>query len=170
VGTAAERYLPEITLGAVTGAYDAELFPSALRRTQVAVTVSVPIWNGGQRELAVARARAERDVARAERGERERGAGEAVAQAYHGYATARAGIELALVGVGVAAESFRVQRVRYREGATTILDLLEAQVALTEAEAALVQARHATRLALARLEALLGRRLFDPPTTNPTGR
>jgi outer membrane protein TolC len=55
-----------------------------------------------------------------------------------------------------------VQSARYREGATTILDLLEAQVALSEAEATLVQSRYATRLALARIEALLGRRLFDP--------
>jgi outer membrane protein TolC len=54
-----------------------------------------------------------------------------------------------------------VQGARYREGATTILDLLEAQVALGEAEAALVQARYAARLSLAQIEALLGRRLFS---------
>jgi outer membrane protein TolC len=51
--------------------------------------------------------------------------------------------------------------VRYAEGATTILDLLEAQVGLSEAEAALVQSRYATRLSLARIEALLGRRVLD---------
>jgi outer membrane protein TolC len=155
-----EQYLPAVTLGAVTGAYDAELFPSATRRTQLAVTVSLPIWNGGQRELAVARARAEREVARATRQDSERGAAELIAQTYHGYLTSRAGIELALVGVTVSAENFRVQRARYREGATTILDLLEAQVALSEAEAALVQSRYSTRLALAQIEALLGRRIF----------
>ncbi|MGQ0714658.1 MAG: TolC family protein [Gemmatimonadaceae bacterium] len=156
-----EQYLPEITLGATTGAYDAELFPSATRRTQLAVTVSLPIWNAGQRELNVARARAEQNTARAQREDRERGAAEVMAQAYHGYLTSRAGIELALVGVTVSSENFRVQRARYREGATTILDLLEAQVALSEAEARLVQARYATRLALAQIEALLGRRLFE---------
>ncbi|HEU5186076.1 MAG TPA: TolC family protein [Gemmatimonadaceae bacterium] len=156
-----EQYLPSITLGAVTGAYDAEMFPSASRRTQLAVTVSLPIWNGGQRELAVARARAERNVARAERQDSERGAAEVIAQAYHGYLTSRAGIELAISGVTVSSENFRVQRARYREGATTILDLLEAQVALSEAEARLVQARYSARLALAQIESLLGRRLFE---------
>lgn len=156
-----EQYLPAITLGAVTGAYDAEMFPSASRRTQLAVTVSLPIWNGGQRELAVARARAERNVARAERQDSERGAAEVIAQAYHGYLTSRAGIELAISGVTVSSENFRVQRARYREGATTILDLLEAQVALSEAEARLVQARYSARLALAQIESLLGRRLFE---------
>jgi outer membrane protein TolC len=165
-----ESYLPEIQLGAITGAYDAEFFPSAAKRTQYTVTLSWPLWNGGQRELAIARARAQRDVARARREDGERAAGELIAEAYHGYQTSRAGIELALVGVSVAAENFRVQRARYREGATTILDLLEAQVALSEAESTLVQSRYATRLALARIEALLGRRIFETQNPNPTNR
>jgi outer membrane protein TolC len=162
-----ERYLPEISVAAMTGAYDAELFPSATKRSQIAVNVAVPIWNGGKRELAVARARADRDVARAVRADRERAAGEVMAQAYHGYLTSRAGVELALVGVAVSTENYRVQRARYREGATTILDLMEAQVALSESEATLVQARYSTRLALAQIEALLGRRIFATPSTNP---
>jgi multidrug efflux system outer membrane protein len=155
-----ESYLPEISVGAITGAYDSEMFPSERKRTQLALTVSLPIWNAGQRELEVSRARVERDIARSEREESERAAAEVIAQAYHGYGVSRAAIELAMVGVAVSTENYRVQGARYREGATTILDLLEAQVALSEAEATLVQARYATRLALARLEALLGRRLF----------
>jgi len=176
LGTERERYLPEISVAATAGeisvaatagAYDAQLFPSALKRSQVAVNVAVPIWNGGKRELAVARARADRDVARAVRVDSERGAAEVMAQAYHGYLTSRAGVELALVGVAVSTENYRVQRARYREGATTILDLMEAQVALSESEATLVQARYSTRLALAQIEALLGRRIFAAPSTNP---
>jgi outer membrane protein TolC len=54
-----------------------------------------------------------------------------------------------------------MQEMRYRAGASTILDLLDAQVSLAEAEADLVEARYETRLALARLEAILGRRLFS---------
>jgi outer membrane protein TolC len=146
---------------ATTGAYDAELFPSALKRTQLALAVSLPIWNGGSRELALAQARAARDVAAADRADLERAAAEAMARAYHGYNTARAGIELALVGVTVAAENYRVQGARYREGATTILDLLEAQVALGAAEAELVQSRHAARLAVSQIEMLLGRRITE---------
>ena len=160
LGTERNRYLPDVTIGAVTGAYDSEFFPSALKRNQFAVTLALPIWNAGQRELAIARARAERNVVRAERAELERAAAEMTAETYHGYQTARAGTLLASTGVAVATENYRVQRARYREGATTILDLMEAQVALSEAEAELVQSRYAARLALARLEALLGRRLF----------
>ena len=156
-----ERYLPVIALDATVGAYDAELFPSETRRSQVALTVSLPIWNGGQRELALARARADRSNATALRQDRERAAAEVMSEAYQGYVTSRASIELARVGVTAAAENYRVQRVRYAEGATTILDLLEAQVGLSQAEATLVQSRYAARLSLARIEALLGRRVFE---------
>ena len=154
-------YLPDVSLSMTTGAYDSQFFPAALTRTQLAITVSVPIWDGGRRELTVARAREEEDVARAVREDRERGAAEEMAQAWNGYETGRASIEMALVGVTLAAETYRVQGARYREGATTILDLMEAQVGVSNAEADLVRARYSARLALARIEALLGRRLFE---------
>ena len=65
----------------------------------------------------------------------------------------------------VAREGFRVQQNRYSAGATTILDLITAQVALSEAEGARVQAEYSTRLALAGLESILGRRLFSDKGT-----
>jgi outer membrane protein TolC len=72
--------------------------------------------------------------------------------------------------VTAATETYRVQRARYGEGATTILDLLEAQVSLSEAEAALVQSRFAARLALSQIEALLGRRVFEATPSDRTNR
>src|SRR5207302_1343272 len=78
------------------------------------------------------------------------------------YRVARAN-QQAAEGLLVARENFRVQQSRYRAGATTILDLLKAQSDLDDAEAVLVQARYATRLALAGLETILGRRLFPEP-------
>lgn len=163
LGAERQGYLPDITISATTGAYDQEFFPSATKRSQLAVTVSVPIWDGARRELSVARARGERDVARAVRDDLERAAALGMAEVFNGYRTARAGIELAMVGVSVSAETYRVQGARYREGETTILDLLEAQVILSESEAELVQARYAARLALSQIEARLGRRLFQDP-------
>jgi outer membrane protein TolC len=168
--TQRERYFPELSIGGTLGRYDSELFPSALRRNQYTVTLGFPIWNGGARELAIARARADRSVAIATRADLERGTAEIMSQAYHGFLTSRAGIDLALVGVAAATENYRVQNARYREGATTILDLLEAQVALSEAQAALIQARYSSRLALAQIEALLGRRIFEASSSNPNTR
>lgn len=161
LGAERERYLPAVTVAATTGAYDSQLFPSALRRSQLSVAVAFPFWDGGRRELSVARLQADRNVARSQREERERSAAQRIAESYLGYGTARAGISLAQVGVAAATETYRVQRARYGEGATTILELLEAQVALSEAEATLVQARFAAQLALSQIEALLGRRVFE---------
>ncbi len=170
VTAARERYLPALTLTGTYGAYDDRLFPDALKRSQLAVGLSLPFWDGGQREVVLARAQAERNVARAIRDEAERSANERIARAFLGYETARAGIGLAQVGVTAATETYRVQRARYGEGATTILDLLEAQVSLSEAEAALVQSRFAARLALSQIEALLGRRVFEATPSDRTNR
>ena len=91
----------------------------------------------------------------------EREVGRDIIAAYQAYETARASAELAAHAVVVARENLRVQQERYQAGASTILDLITAQVAQTEAEAELVQARFTTRLALAAVEAILGRRVFD---------
>src|SRR5690606_19427809 len=111
-------------------------------------------------EIGIAQAAASRDVARALRADLERGARADVTEAYEAYDTARDTVSLQETAVAVARETNRVQEARYRGGAADILDLLDAQVRLTQAEANLVQARYATRLALAGLETILGRRLF----------
>jgi outer membrane protein TolC len=69
-------------------------------------------------------------------------------------------VDLSALALAAATENFRVQGARYRSGATTILELLDAQISLTQAESDVVQANYSTRLALAGLEVILGRRLF----------
>lgn len=157
--SARSRYLPTAVLSANVTRFDENFFPSALQRSTITFGVSLPIWDNGQRELTVARARASRDVARAIRADIERGAVADVTEAWEAYHTARAAAELAEAAVEVATENYRVQERRYQAGASTILDLLEAQNRLTEAEVDLVQARFAARLSLAGLEVILGRRL-----------
>jgi len=154
-------YLPEVSLFGQISAFDTKIFPEATVRSSFGVSVSVPIWTGGQREVQLSQARGERDVARANREDIERGVRRDVAQAYATYVTARAVATLEQQAVAVATENLRVQDTRYRSGATTILDLLTAQVDLTDAEGRLVQATYTTWLALAGLESLLGRRLYD---------
>lgn len=154
-------YLPEVSLFGQWTGFDDRFFPDATTRALYGVSVSFPLWDNGQREIALTQARAGRDAARAARRDAERAAGRDVVEAYEAYNTARASADLAAQGVRVAAENLRVQEQRYRAGATTIIDLITAQVDLAEAEAELVQARYATRLALAGLEAILGRRLFS---------
>jgi outer membrane protein TolC len=152
-------YLPQATLTASSGAFDDHFFPEASTRTILTLTITLPLWDGAQRELALSRARVGRDVAHAVRADLERAAWRDVSEAYDAYHTARAAATLAAEAVLVARENTRVQQIRYRSGATTILDLVDAQVGLAEAEAGLVQARFAARLARAGLEAILGTRL-----------
>ena len=154
------QYLPQVTLTGTHLRFDDSFFPSARTVNSLALTVSLPIWNDGRREVAISQARVNRDVARAIRNDLERAAQPAVTAAVEAYATARATTQLSQTGVVVARENYRVQESRYRAGSTTILDVLDAQLRLTQSEADLVQSRYAARLALAGLEAMLGRRLF----------
>jgi outer membrane protein TolC len=154
------QYLPQVSLVGDYLRFDDSFFPSARHVSSITLSVSLPIWDDGRRELAISQARVGRDVARAIREDLERAARPDVTQAFEAYVTARATTELSSTGVLVARENYRVQESRYRAGSTTILDVLDAQIRLTQSEADLVQARYAARLALAGLEAILGHRLF----------
>ncbi|HEU5041505.1 MAG TPA: TolC family protein [Gemmatimonadales bacterium] len=153
-------YLPTLSVGGLHQRYDTEIFPGAANVSSVTFSLSFPLWNNGAREIQVTRARVNRDVARTIREDLERAIRRDVTGAYDAYDASRAAVELARVGVNVARENYRMQEMRYRAGASTILDLLDAQVNVAQAEADLVEARYVTRRALAGLEAILGRRLF----------
>jgi outer membrane protein len=154
-------YFPSLGIGALHQRYDTEIFPAAAKVTSVTFSVTFPIWNNGLREIEVSRARVARDVARTIREDLERAVRRDVVSAFDTYESSREAVRLARIGVAVGRDNYRMQEMRYRGGASTILDLLDAQVSLAEAEAGLVQARYVTRLSLARLEAILGRRLFS---------
>jgi len=153
-------YLPKATLAWNRTGFDNRFAPQAFNVNTLTLNVSFPLWDNARREIALSQARVDHDVARATREEMERAVRRDVTAAYDGFVTARAAADIAKQAVAVARESYRVQQSRYRAGASTILDLLTAQADLDDAESGLVQARYATRLALAGLEAILGRRLF----------
>jgi outer membrane protein TolC len=154
------NYLPHAALTLNAIAVDTAFYPKLFKQTTVTLGFSFPIWNNGQRELNLSRARTIKNVARATREDMDRAVLPDVSAAYDAYETARASADVARNAVVVAREGFRVQQSRYSAGATTILDLITSQVALSEAEALRVQADYSRRLALAGLESILGRRLF----------
>ncbi len=155
--------LPRLSLSGVGIAYDNRFYPTSAKFTQLTLTATLPIWDNFQRQTLISQARVSRDVFRAARDSAERSVRRDVVAAYEGFTTARATVDLAAEQAQVARENYRVQQARYRTGATTILDLLKAQSDLDDADATLVQARYAARLALAGLETILGRRLFPEP-------
>jgi outer membrane protein TolC len=152
-------YLPHASLEFTGGAFDTKFYPQLSKRSSLSLTVTLPLWNNGQREIQLSQARASRDVARAIRADLERSAWHDVTAAFDAYETNRATTALDRYAVVVARENNRVQETRYRAGATTILDLLDAQNRLVQAEADLVQAMYNTRLARAGLEVILGERI-----------
>lgn len=154
------NYLPRATLTFSSNTIDQEFYPKLFTQSSLVLGISFPIWDNGERELALSRARVNKNVARATREDMDRAVQHDVTAAYDAYETARATADVARNAVLVAREGFRVQQTRYSAGATTILDLITSQVALSEADAARVQAEYSTRLALAGLESILGRRLF----------
>jgi outer membrane protein TolC len=152
-------YLPSVDIFAQWSGFDEKFFPNATTRTSYGLSVTWPILSRG-RELTRFRARTQQIVAETARQDAERQVRRDIIEAYEGYGTARATTELSERAVEVAGENLRVQGERYQAGATTIIDLITAQVDLAEAESDLVQARFGARLALAAVEAILGRRLF----------
>ena len=160
-------YLPKATVSWTRTGFDNKFAPTLRSFSGLTLNVSFPLWDNARREIVLSQARVNRDVARAIRDDMERAVQHDVTAAYDGYVTSRASTGLAIDGLAVARENFRVQQSRYGAGATTILDLLEAEVNLSQAEADLVQARYSTRLALAGLEAILGRRLFTTTQEHP---
>jgi len=100
----------------------------------------------GVREAGVVSARASVDSARAARADLERGSVQDVTSAYEAYNTARATVDMQRVSVLVARENLRVSSLRYRTGAENILNLLTAQVSLTQAESiSCLREKHAAR-------------------------
>ncbi len=152
-------YLPTLTLTGAHNRFDVRLFPSAFTVSSITIGLSLPIWNNGQREFSIIRARTQRDYARALRSDLERSALRDVTAAYDLYETSLAEVALAEEAEAVARENYRVEEARYSAGATPVLNLIIAQNGLSDAEAQVVTTRYTARLALASLEAILGRRI-----------
>ena len=159
------NYLPHAALTFSSNTVDQKFYPKLFTQQSLILGITFPIWNNGLRELNLSRAKVLKDVARVTREDMDRGVMADVTASYDAYEVSRASAQLAREAVLIARENFRVQQTRYSAGATTILDLITAQVALSNAEATLVQSVYATRLARAGLETILGRRLFTDKGT-----
>jgi outer membrane protein TolC len=154
------NYLPHATLSWTGVGFDNKFVPSGAKFTQLSLAISFPLWDNMRRELSLSQARVSRDVTRAIRNDMQRAVQHDVTAAYDAYETTRTSVGLSAEALAAARESFRIQQTRYQSGATTILDLVDAEVNLSQAEADYVAARYGTRLALAGLETILGKRLF----------
>jgi outer membrane protein TolC len=121
--------------------------------------LSWTVFNGFTRETQNTAAAVRRDVAEVQAADSRRQVNAQVTQQLATQSNAFLAIDIARDNVAAATEDLRVQAERYRVGASTILDLLASQAALTNAEVNLVQSLFTYVIARAQLEALLGRTL-----------
>lgn len=149
-------YLPTFNLTGGFTEYDSRFPPSGKAVGSISLIVTWPLWDRGQREIAVQQAKTNLAVAQAVSADLERSAARDVTQAAEAYRISREAVDLTQVQLVAARETFRVQDLRYKSGANTILDLLEAQYQLTRAESEAVQSVFALYLSLAGLEAITG--------------
>lgn len=159
MSAARAQYRPTVSLG--TGADWANQDPALDGRANwdLRLGVSIPIFDGYQREASVERARVQADVARVQLADAERAARAELERTLSALRLAEQRIGLAEEAVQVAEEDLRVQDQRYRMGSSTMLERMTSQAALTQAENDLVAARYDYQLARAELEALVGREL-----------
>lgn len=153
-------YLPTVGL---SSSYDwfAFRFPPDQESWSLRLTVSLPIFNGFQREANVARATAAERAARARARDAEIAVRIAVENGLTEVRAAERRIEIARRAVELAREDLRVQEERYQIGNATIVELQTSQVALADAEVAYIRARQELAAAIARLEATLGERIGE---------
>lgn len=121
--------------------------------------VSLPVFNGLQREASIVRSQVQEDVTRAQLADARRQVRADVERLAGAVEVAAQRVALTTEALAMAEEDLRVQRERYRLGATTILELITSENNLIQAENTDVFARYDYQIARAQLEALVGREL-----------
>jgi outer membrane protein len=158
--SAASQYLPRLQL---SSGYDWSSQEAAWSAGNtgwnVRLGLSIPIFDGFQREASVADARTRANTAALQLADARRAAQADAERLVGAVRLSEQRIVLAEEGVRVAEEDLRVQQTRYGLGASTMLDQIASQTALVEARQNLVAARYDYQIARAELEALAGRPL-----------
>ncbi|MCI0435022.1 MAG: TolC family protein [Gemmatimonadetes bacterium] len=145
----------------MTGGYDwfSPTWPPVNRSWNLRITASMPLFNGFQREAAIQRANAAERSAEARAKDARLGARASAIDAAQQIESASRRVAIARHAVDLAREDLRVQEERYQISAATIIELQASQVALAEAESASILARQQLGVAIATLEAVLGREI-----------
>jgi outer membrane protein len=158
--SARSLYAPDIKLlGGYNFANQTQVIGATRPGWQVALGTSFPLFNGFQREDAVARSAAAADVSRVTARDATRMVRTEASRLMSALRFSEQSIGLAGEAVSAAQEDLRVQTERYRAGIATSLDRLTSEFAVTQAELSLVAARYNYQVTRATLEALVGRTL-----------
>lgn len=154
-------YLPDISFNYSYG-IDAPQFaansPDHLRNLGYAasVTVDIPIWDWLSTRNRVKQSEIRRDVAKVELNATQRQLIANLQQYYNDLTVAYRQLTSLSQSVDTARESLRLTNLRYRGGEATVLEVVDAQNALTLAEQSYADGDVRYRLAVANLQTLTG--------------
>ncbi|TVR57590.1 MAG: TolC family protein [Gemmatimonadales bacterium] len=143
-------------------AWTAAEFPPENRSWQVILQGSIPLFNGFQRESALMTAGARVSTARAVERSTELRIRAGVSDAHAEVEAASLSIRLAESNVALARKEMEANQERFRFGRGSLLEVQTAQIALQEAELAMIRARLDYQVGVATLEYLLGTELERP--------
>jgi outer membrane protein TolC len=122
-------------------------------------SVSLSVFDQGQRESRVAQARAALEDAEVACRDARLAALETLTQALGAYRAATERVALQAASVEAGEEDLREHQEQYNAGTSTLLDVLASRATIDQARHDLIQARYDRRIAKAQLEALIGRSL-----------
>lgn len=153
-------YWPTLTLSGNAGVSGADRNDyKLLAQNNVSLSFSWQLFNRFNREQGVVQNNVAVENARAQEAEVRRAVIANMTTQLADLEAARLRIEITQRSVAASNEDLRVQQERYRLGASTILDVLLTQEAVTQAEVDAVNARFDYLRARAAIEALIGRPL-----------
>ncbi|MES2358245.1 MAG: TolC family protein [Gemmatimonadota bacterium] len=161
-------YLPTLSAnysrgGSGAGAYGLGNNPF-IYTGQLNFSLSIPIFNGFQREGQLANAAINQANAAATLRDAKLAAQQLSVQFIDALRLGQEQILVQTASIAAATENLRVVQQRYNLGLSTIVDLLTAQTTLNQAQANLIAARNTVRLATAQIEALIGQPLVTVTT------
>lgn len=129
------------------------------KQNSLRFSLNFPLFNNLSREENVMRTTVAEDNAVAALRDAKLAQQQSLVQYLGAFRTAEERVAIQLSSVAAAEEDLRVQQQRYNLGASVLLDLLTSQTTLDQARASLIQARYDARIAMAQVEALVGRDL-----------
>jgi outer membrane protein len=121
------------------------------------ISLNWQIFQGFSRETSVQRSRASQDAAHARIEDTRRQVNAQLTQQFAALQSAAVRLQIAEASLAAANEDLRVQQERYRLGAATILEVMQSQINVDQADVDRVQARLDYLLAKAEIEAIVGR-------------
>jgi outer membrane protein TolC len=154
-------YFPEIAVLGNYALYDDTIFGSNGHSGSVMAVARINLWGGGSNTAARAAARHETAGFEADIHRFEEGVRLEVQQAWQDLATARVRHTTAKSSLAAATEAVRVRQSRFKQGLDKMIDLLDAETGLREAEMRELVARYDVILDTHRLRYVSGASLIS---------